>query len=500
MADGGTLPAAWRAIAFEQLVDEGLEGVWICDRELRCLYWNAAMERSTELPAARVLGYGIGDVLARIGGPDQTPALRAVLAGTTGLSSVQRAGTGGASRALRTHYLPVRAETGEVVGIAAVVRDVTEEERIRQVLHETDARFRNMADVSPVLLWMSRTDGLCTFFNQTWLAFTGRTMEDEWGVGWAENVHFEDLEACLETYRAAFNDRRVFEMEYRLRRQDGAYRWILDRGTPRYALDGEFAGYIGSCVDITERRELESGLRAAIDARDDFLSVASHELGTPLTALRLHVDQLQRTLGQAGAGDAGARSLETRVRSISQEVQRLGNLVGTLLDSTRLAIGAWRPTMERVDLGDLLERLVGDLAPLSEAAGCTLNLRSRAGLRGDWDRGSLEQVLINVIGNAWKFGAGAPIDIDLFGDAGSVTARIRDHGVGLSPEQEELVFQRFGRAPHTRGYGGLGLGLWIARQFVEAMGGTIRVKSTLGAGATFEISLPRDGTESTTSS
>ncbi|HSY38310.1 MAG TPA: PAS domain-containing sensor histidine kinase [Polyangia bacterium] len=484
------MPAEWRVTAFEQLADEGLDGVWACDRELRCLYWNATMERFSDHPAARVLGYGIVEVLSRLGGQDETPALRAVLAGTTGISSEHRAATtGNAARTLRTHYLPVRSEGGEVVGVAAMVRDVTEEDRIRQALHETDARFRNMADVAPVLLWMSRSDGLCTFFNQTWLAFTGRTMEEEWGIGWAENVHFEDLEACLETYRAAFNERRVFEMEYRLRRKDGAYRWILDRGTPRYAPDGQFAGYIGSCVDITERRELESELRAAIEARDDFLSVASHELGTPLTALKLHVDQLQRTLGQAPSGPAGPRSLERRVGSIAQEVQRLGTLVETLLDSTRLAVGAWKPHLERIDLGQLVEQLVGELAPVAEAAGCAVTLRSKAGLLGNWDRGSLEQTFINILGNAFKFGAGAPVEIDLEGDGASVTARIRDHGVGLPPGQQELIFHRFGRAPHTRGYGGLGLGLWIARQFLEAMGGTIRVASTAGAGATFEIAL-----------
>jgi signal transduction histidine kinase len=103
----------------------------------------------------------------------------------------------------------------------------------------------------------------------------------------------------------------------------------------------------------------------------------------------------------------------------------------------------------------------------------------------------LEQTLINVLGNAFKFGTGAPVEIELDGDHALATARIRDHGVGVAPNQEELIFQRFGRAPHTRGYGGLGLGLWIARQFLEAMGGTICLKSTDGPGATFEISLRR---------
>jgi PAS domain S-box-containing protein len=485
MADGGTLPPDWRSAAFERLADESLDGIWACDGELRCLYWNAAMERLSALPAPRALGYGIVEVLSRVGGGDEGPALRAVLDGAPGLTSERRAAAG--ARTFRTHYLPVRSEAGEVVGVAALVRDVSAEDRIRQDLRETDARFRNMADASPVLLWMSRPDGLCTFFNQTWLEFTGRTLEEEWGVGWAENVHFEDLEACLETYRAAFNERRVFEMEYRLRRKDGQYRWILDRGTPRYSPDGRFAGYIGSCVDITGRRDLEADLRRAIEARDDFLSVASHELGTPLTALRLHVDQLRRTLTSADA----PRAVQGRVSSIAHEVQRLSHLVDTLLDSTRLAVGAWTPTVEQVDLGALVERLVRDLGPMSEAAGCTVQLATQPGLEGSWDRSGLEQALTNVIGNAFKYGAGAPVEITVEADGALAKARVRDHGVGLPPEQQELIFQRFGRAPHTQGYGGLGLGLWIARQFLATMGGTIRVESTPGQGAMFEIALRR---------
>ena len=105
-------------------------------------------------------------------------------------------------------------------------------ELLEQLLQETEGRFKAMADAAPVLLWMSRTDGLCTFFNQTWLQFTGRSMEQEWGNGWAEGVHFEDFRRCLDTYTDAFHRREVFEMEYRLRRHDGVYRWILDRGSP----------------------------------------------------------------------------------------------------------------------------------------------------------------------------------------------------------------------------------------------------------------------------
>lgn len=129
-------------------------------------------------------------------------------------------------------------------------------------LRESEDRFRYMTDSAPMLVWMAGTDGLCNYFNRGWLEFTGRTLEQEWGSGWAEGVHPEDLQRCLETYRTAFEARRSFSMEYRLRRFDGVYRWLLDLGVPRFMPDkGDFLGYIGSCIDITERKAAEAEIK-----------------------------------------------------------------------------------------------------------------------------------------------------------------------------------------------------------------------------------------------
>ena len=130
-------------------------------------------------------------------------------------------------------------------------------------LRETEERFRTMADTAPVLIWESGTDTRCTYFNQPWLTFTGRTLEQELGDGWTAAVHPDDFAACVGKYEAAFDKRESFELEYRLIRADGEYRWVLDRGTPRYTSEGEFAGYIGSCIDITERKEADEALRQA---------------------------------------------------------------------------------------------------------------------------------------------------------------------------------------------------------------------------------------------
>jgi PAS domain S-box-containing protein len=129
------------------------------------------------------------------------------------------------------------------------------------VLPEAEERFRLLADAAPVMVWMAGTDKLCTYFNKHWLAFTGRPMERELGQGWSEGVHPDDFERCLEAYARAFDARRDFRMEYRLRRFDGEYRWVLDTGVPRCEADGAFEGYVGSCIDITDQKRVEDALR-----------------------------------------------------------------------------------------------------------------------------------------------------------------------------------------------------------------------------------------------
>lgn len=126
---------------------------------------------------------------------------------------------------------------------------------------DIEKQFKVMADSAPVMIWISGTDTLCYFFNTGWLRFTGRTMEQEYGNGWAEGVHPDDLNQCLEIYLSAFKERKPFKMEYRLKRFDGVYRWLLDNGVPRYTEEGAFAGYIGSCIDIDEITNLGTILK-----------------------------------------------------------------------------------------------------------------------------------------------------------------------------------------------------------------------------------------------
>jgi PAS domain S-box-containing protein len=467
-------------------------GLLAFDTECRYTFWNSVMEKITGMTAAEVVGKRATEVFPFIERTGESAYFQKALAGENAVSKNRRYSIAERAREgfFNGYYSPLRDGDGRVIGGVAVIRDITEQKIAEQRLHETENRFKNMADVAPVLLWMSGKDSLCTFFNQTWLDFTGRTLEQEWGVGWAEGIYFEDFQRCMDTYVAAFNAREVFEMEYRLRRHDGEYRWILDRGTPRYGSGGSFEGYIGSCIDITDRKHLETQLVKAVRDRDDFLSIASHELRTPLTTLRLEIESLRRSLVLRPETALSNGQLARNVEVAGTQTTRLVALVENLLDVSRLASGRLEIATSEFDLSDLVSEVVGRLRPALDAARCPIELVELTSTVGVWDRLRLEQVINNLLSNAIKYGAGNPIQVRV--TRGLVYARleVRDHGIGVAPEDQDRIFQRFERAASGMHYGGFGLGLWISREIVMAQGGAIELESTPGKGSTFTVTLP----------
>jgi PAS domain S-box-containing protein len=481
----------WLSLSNGFLQAEGA-GLLAFDTECRYVFWNSIMEKISGLSASAAIGRRANDIFPFIEATGEKSYLEKALAGESAVSKNQRYVVAESAREgyFDGYYSPLRDQDGAIIGGIAVIRDITDRKLTEERLRETESRFQNMADAAPVLLWMSGTDGLCTFFNQTWLAFTGRALEEEWGVGWAEGIHFEDFQRCMDTYLASFNARKVFEMEYRLKRHDGEFRWILDRGTPRYGPGGKFAGYIGSCVDITDRKQLETQLVKAVRDRDDFLSIASHELRTPLTTLRLEIESLRRSLRLRPEKALTSGQLARNVEVAGAQTARLVALVENLLDVSRLASGRLELQTTEFDLSDLVTDVVNRLRPALEAARCPAEIVEQTTIVGKWDRLRLDQVLSNLLSNAIKYGAGHAIEVRLRRGHAYARIEVRDHGIGIAADDQDRIFQRFERAASGTHYGGFGLGLWISREIVMALGGSIELESAPGKGSTFTVLLP----------
>ena len=240
-----------------------------------------------------------------------------------------------------------------------------------------------------------------------------------------------------------------------------------------------------------DNARLHRKTQEAIQARDEFLSVASHELNTPLTSLTLTLESMDRSLQADRPFDP--QSMRRLVERALRQGVRLTRLNNDLLDVSRIHGGRLPLVLEDVDLGALVRDVVEHFKPVLAQAHCSASIREERRVVGRWDRFRVEQSLTNLLANAIKFGAGKPIEISVGEEAGIARLAVRDHGIGVDPAQQGRIFERFERAVSDRHYGGLGLGLYISRMIAEAHGGSIQVESHPGAGATFTIELPCAG-------
>jgi signal transduction histidine kinase len=240
--------------------------------------------------------------------------------------------------------------------------------------------------------------------------------------------------------------------------------------------------------------------RDAIRVREDFLSVAGHELKTPLTAVQINLELLARAVQREPARDdqsdeaRGSReALARRLADVDRQMRRLGALVDQLLDVSRLAVGRLSLDSEEIDLAALAREIVGRVGEEAARSATRISLAAPAPVIGQWDRSRLDQVLSNLMSNAVKYGGGQPVDVEVRDEDDHAVISVRDRGIGVAPENHARIFDKFERAVSGRHFGGLGLGLWICRELVGAMHGTIGVDSTPGGGATFTVRLPRRG-------
>ncbi len=394
----------------------------------------------------------------------------------------------GTTRWIWDRGFPIADESGRVVRVAGIAEDITERKRVEEAFREGEERFRTLADATPVLIWGSGTDKLCNYFNKRWFDFTGRSADEEMGVGWTQGVHPDDRDRCLQTYHRAFDARQPFTMEYRLKRHDGDFRWVIDTGVPRFTPDGTFYGYIGSCIDINDRKRVEEELRQSDRRKEEFLAVLSHELRNPLAPIQTAVDLLEHN----GTINAGS---QRQLAMIKRQVGNLKRLVDDLLDISRISRGKIELRKEIVELAAVVGQAVEAVQPLFDDHEQELHVSiPDQPILVEADVTRLEQILLNLLINTSRYTPrGGRIWLDVEPLENEVFIRVRDTGIGIEPDLLPKVFDLFSQGERSAGRSreGGGIGLSLARNLVELHGGTITAHSQ-GAhrGSEFVVKFP----------
>ena len=351
----------------------------------------------------------------------------------------------------------------------------------------SEQRYKNLAEAIPQIVWTALADGSITYFSHRWYEYTGQTFEDAKGSGWLAMVAPEDAEPCTRRWRGGLAAQRVFELECRILRRDGELGWHLCRAVPELGDDGRITGWLGTFTDCDALKRACDAAEEALNARDEFLSIASHELRTPLTTLQLRLQSLHDDLTANGGPVQVKRKLDSSLRQGS----RLMSLVDSLFDVSRIRSRRLTLSRERFDLVDAASELIERFSEAAQLAGVRLELHAEQAVTGVWDRLRVEQIIQNLLNNAIKYAPSSPVEITIGVREDNATITVRDHGPGIVLADRERIFGAFERAVSARNFGGLGLGLYIARENAAAHGGTISVMSDPADGATFIVELPR---------
>gem|GEM_PF-1290733 len=471
--------------------------VWTCEPSGFLTYFNEQWAEYTGRDVEASLGFGWADTLH----PDDRARVlerwqRSTATGDVYEGEARYRRHDGEYRYHHFRAVALRDANGAVQRWYGASLDVHE-------LRAADQRFRDMANAAPAILWVTEPDGSCSFLSRGWSDFTGQPESEARGYGWLEPTHPEDIARVRQAFEAANAARLPFTVDYRLRRADGTYRWVLDVGRPRFGPNGDFLGYVGSVFDISERKQAEEARERILATertareeaerigrmKDEFLATLSHELRTPLNAI-LGWSQLLR--------NDKVKDTRQAIETIERNARAQRQIVEDLLDMSAIIGGKVRLELQHLQLGDVVRAAAQSVEPTAHSKGVELVTTIAEGsgaIVGDPSR--LQQVVWNLVANAVKFTPrGGRVDLVVAGDPAEATLTVRDSGIGIDPAFLPHVFERFaqGDASITRRFGGLGLGLSIVQQLVGMHNGRIEAASEgIGQGASFIVTLPRGG-------
>ena len=430
---------------------------------------NRTFEQHTGFPRTQILGRSIAEVGQWSDPGDLKHAFERVLAqgSVRNLEARLRTKSGGSLTAL------LSAELVEFDGqtcVLTVAEDISERKLAEDTLRESEERFRAMADSAPIMMWMAGLDKGCTDFNRGWLEFTGRTLQQETGDGWAAGVHPADLRRCVDLYHAAFDQRKPFAMEYRLRRHDGEYRWVTDTGTPRFLHDGSFVGYIGCCLDVDDQKQAELArtdlsrrLMTAQEAERTRIARELHDgIGQSLALLGIQMQRASQPIAlRLGKKNPGMQELCGKLKDIGNQVSLLSHqLHSSELEFLGLAVAVKSLCREfseqyHIKVECACHDIPADLD--NEIALCFLRI--------------VQEGLHNVA----KHSHASIVRVDMSGDGNYLTLAISDDGVGFEMNQVR---------------NSAGLGMVSMRERMHLIGGEFTIASQPGTGTKIQARAP----------
>jgi PAS domain S-box-containing protein len=346
-----------------------------------------------------------------------------------------------------------------------------------------------LADALPQKVWLADAHGHPYYFNKQWYDYTGLTADELQDGTWVQVLHPEDVASHYIAWQRALMTGMDAMSEVRLRDKEGMYRWHSLCGLAQRNAAGKILLWISVCSDIDEQKRTEQTLRVSeknVRLRDDFISMASHELKTPLAVLKLQTQLLQKRLAKQGSHDFVAALVR-----LEAHIQKLERLSQDLLDISKVKAGRLGYVQETFDLDELLSEVAEAMQQLHPTHMILIRGVAKTRLLGDRDR--LEQVFTNLLSNAIKYSPAAhTVELEIGSSAEAITVRVRDHGIGIPQEEREKIFERYYRAvdPSTHALPGLGMGLYLVAEIVKEHGGTITVESERGNGSTFQVTLP----------
>jgi PAS domain S-box-containing protein len=381
-------------------------------------------------------------------------------------------------------YKALRDEKGKIYGILNMAVDVTETVKSRELLKESESRFRQLADLMPEKVANTDAQGNFIYFNQGWLEYTGFTAEELISKGWVNFIHPNEKEEYLKSWQISLDSGKDFEMEFRYLNKKNKYKWHLSRAEAVKDESGKIKMWICTATEI-QKIKLEE------KRKEDFLKMVSHELKTPITSIKGYVQLLLNLLRKEKEEKLSGKPYEMYLERVDHQISRLTRLISEMLDLSRIEKNKLDLQKETFSLNSLIAETVQDINYTNTGHNIYITEDYNCDVYGDKDR--IGQVLINLVTNSIKY---SPLNPDIEvriskANENKVSVSVKDAGIGIGKENQKKIFKRFYRVDgnNEETYSGFGIGLYLANEIIQRHSGSLRVKSEMGKGSVFTFTL-----------